>query len=204
MLPGTLLFLHPVSPALRLLHYLRGRVVRGRLGVVFFGVHGLVYPANGSCRFIGGHIGTWPTVPPVTVIHLGSSCNQDDCLYSRLESMTAISFQSLKSPFAFSHPEVEGSNAATRSTSLVFKLRDLSVQSSNIVARLNNRVCEEKPRSTKPSSISRPCNRLVGVRQSEQRSQLYLFHSARIEQAYSQIYSYHLIVAHLVSEFLPC
>jgi hypothetical protein len=69
--------------------------------------------------------------------------------------------QSLKSPFAFSHPEVEGSIAATRSTSLVFKLRDLSVQSSNIVARLNKRVCEEKPRSTRPSSVSRPCHRLA-------------------------------------------
>lgn len=38
MLPGSLLFLRPVPPALRLLHHLSGWVVRGRLGVVFFGV----------------------------------------------------------------------------------------------------------------------------------------------------------------------
>lgn len=52
MLPGTLLLLHPVPSALRLLHYLRGRVVRGRLGVVSFGVHRLIKSANGVCRFI--------------------------------------------------------------------------------------------------------------------------------------------------------
>lgn len=69
--------------------------------------------------------------------------------------------QSLKSPFALSHPAVDGSSAATRSTSLAFRLRDLSVQSSNIVARLNKRVCDEKPLSTKLSSISRPCYHLV-------------------------------------------
>lgn len=41
MLPGTLLLLRPVPSALRLLHYLREMVVRGRLGVVSFGVHRL-------------------------------------------------------------------------------------------------------------------------------------------------------------------
>lgn len=56
MLPGTLLLLHPVPSALRLLHYLIGRVVRGRLGVVSFGVHRLIKSANGICRFIGGNI----------------------------------------------------------------------------------------------------------------------------------------------------
>lgn len=164
MLPRTLLLLHPVSSALRLLHHLRGRVVRGRLGVVFLGVYRVDYPANGDCRFIGGHIGR---LPPVTIIHFGQLLHQDNCLYSRLDSSNMVP-QSLKSPFALSHPDVEGSIAATRSTSLVFKLRDLSVQSSNIVARLNKRVCEEKPRSTKLSSISRPCHRLVRVRQGEQ------------------------------------
>lgn len=109
----------------------------------------------------------WATVPPVTIIHFGQLMHQDNCLYSKLDSSSVVP-QSLKSPFALSHPDVEGSIAATRSTSLVFKLRDLSVQSSNIVARLNKRVCEEKPRSTKPSSISRPCHRLVRVHQSEQ------------------------------------
>lgn len=56
MLPGTLLLLRPVPSALRLLHYLRGRVVRGRLGVVSFGVHRLIKSANGICRFIGSNI----------------------------------------------------------------------------------------------------------------------------------------------------
>lgn len=107
---------------------------------------------------------TWPTVSPVTVIQIGQSYNQDMgcCFKSRLRDGN-VHPQSLKSPFALSHPDVDGSIAATRSTSLVFRLRDLSVQSSNIVARLNKRVCEEKPLSTKPSSISRPCHRLVSV-----------------------------------------
>lgn len=56
MLPGTVLLLHPVPSALRLLHYLRGRVVRGRLGVVSFGVHRLIKSANGVCRFMGDNI----------------------------------------------------------------------------------------------------------------------------------------------------